>query len=90
MTYEIKECSPQAKAKIKTHEDKVGISINEHVLTKYPFDSLHIGQCFTIPIAEANEFSLRITASSRGKKTGKKFSVIKHAAFNCVEVARIA
>ncbi len=90
MAYEIFDASPQAKAKIASYEDASGVSSNEHHHIKYPFDELKIGQCFTIPIADANETSLRLTASNRGKKTGKKFCVLKHKDFGCIEVARIA
>lgn len=90
MTYEILDASPQAKAKIVSYDDVAGTATNEHHRTKYPFDELKIGQCFTIPNNEANESSLRITSSNRGKKTGKKFCVLKHRDFNCIEVARIA
>ena len=90
MTYQIFDASPQAKAKIKSENDAIGTSCNEHHRIKYPFDELKIGQCFTVPIAEANEASLRLTAFNRSKKTGKKFSVLKHRDFGCVEVARIA
>lgn len=90
MKYEIFDASPQAKAKIVSYEDNAGTSANEHHRTKYPFDELKIGQCFTIPIDEASEQSLRITANNRAKKSGKKFTVLKHREFNCVEVARIA
>lgn len=89
MTYAIVECSPQAKAKI-TNATGAPAEPNNHHRTKYPFDALVIGQCFCVPIAEANETSLRLTATKKGKATSKKFSVIKHQSHGVVEVARIA
>lgn len=87
--YTIKECSPRAKAMIKSFDDAIGASVNEHHRTKYPFDELTIGQSFTVPILEANESSMRLSATRKGKETGKTFTVIKHRDFNCIEVARI-
>ncbi len=89
MSYPITECSPQAKAKIKSETGAPG-EANSHHRTKYPIDALNIGQCFCVPLAEANETSLRLTATKRGKATGRKFSVIKHTQPAVVEVARIA
>ena len=92
MTYPVVECSPQARAKIAPNQGELSLSveINTHHRSKYPIDQLQVGQSFTVPIAEANEASLRITASKRGKDTKKKFCVIKHPGFACFEVARIA
>ncbi|UVB02958.1 hypothetical protein PM396_gp35 [Xanthomonas phage vB_Xar_IVIA-DoCa1] len=90
MTYQIVESSPLAKARIKSYESTATVEQNTHHRTKYPIDELNIGQSFTVPLAEANETSLRITATNRGKKAGKKFCVIKHADYQCFEVARIA
>lgn len=92
MNYQIVECSPKARAKMKPNEgvEVPAEEVNEHHRTKYPTDALKVGQSFTVPIGEANEMSLRITASKRGKDTGKKFCVIKHAEYACFEVARLA
>ena len=92
MAYPIVESSPQAKAKIQPNAsaDVPAAEPNEHHRTKYPTDALNVGQSFTVPINEANEMSLRITASKRGKDSGKKFCVIKHAEYGCFEVARLA
>ena len=77
MKYAIGECSPKAKEKIvEGIEDSVGVTNNTHHRTKYPFDALLIGQCFTVPDAEANETSLRQLAVTRGRATKKKFSVL--------------
>ena len=93
MAYEVIKSSPQALAKMKpealANDETAPSVVNVHHRTKYPIDALHVGYSFTVPIAEANEASLRLTASARGKKTGKKFAVIKHREFNCIEVARI-
>jgi len=90
MSYEIIEASPEAKAKITSYDDVKQPFDNDHYRSKYPFDALKIGQCFTVLSAEANENSIRLTATNRGKKSGKKFTVIKHKDFKLIEVARIA
>lgn len=85
------EASPEAKSKIvEGTVDAVGITINVHHKVKYPLAELKIGQCFTIPIAECNETSVRVTANKFGRTYGKKFSVIKHPTHGIYEVARIA
>ncbi len=92
MAYEIKDASPKAKFKIAEGAEgtaKPAEEIKPHHLAKYPFDALALGQCFTVPIDEANEMSLRMLSSTRGKKVGKKFTVIKHHEYACIEVARI-
>ncbi len=93
MNYEIKDASPKAKFKIAEGAEGVARAVDDstpHHLAKYPFDALAVGQCFTVPIGEANEMSLRMLSSQRGKKVGKKFTVIKHYEYACIEVARIA
>ncbi len=62
---------------------------NNHRNVKYPFDSLNVGMCFTVPIAEANETSLRLTSCRKTKEGTKRFTVIKHKEHGCIEVARI-
>lgn len=90
-TFEIKECSPIATKLIKSRDDNVGTSEPTHRNTVYPFQMLKIGECFTIPYdMKVNEIVLRNTASLKGKKQGKKFSVIKHDDYQCFEIARIA
>lgn len=90
MEYRIIEASPEAKAKIEVSENAKPAFVNEHHRTKYPIDELNVGQCFVVPVAEANEVSLRLTSYKVGKKSGKKFCVIKHKDYGLVEVARIA
>lgn len=91
MSYPVVDCSPKARAKIveSTEGLPAPVEINTHHRTKYPIDQLHVGQSFTVPLAEANEASLRLTASKRGKDSKKRFCVIKHAEYACFEVARI-
>lgn len=92
MSYSIVECSASARAKIKpqAEQSSATVEVNTHHRSKYPIDELHVGQAFAVAFNEANEASLRLTASTRGKKTGKKFCVIKHVDFTCFEIARIA
>lgn len=90
MEYQVIEASPKAKAKIQSYEDAIGIEASDHQRQKYPWPFMRIGQAFAVPLAEGNEASLRNGAAQYGKKTKKKFTVIRHAEFNCFEVARIA
>lgn len=76
---------------MKTTEDKIGVASGEaHHRTKYPFDFLPLGMCFTLPIEGTNEVSIRNQATRWKQKSGKEFTVIKHAKHSCFEVARIA
>lgn len=91
MTYAIIECSPKARTKIVSFEDAIGVEDEAtHQRQKYPWPLMKIGQSFTVPLAEGNEASLRNGAAQYAKKTGKKFTVIRHGEYNCFEVARIA
>lgn len=91
MAYEVIECSPKARGKIASFEDAIGTETElSHQRSKYPWPLLKIGQSFTVPLAEGNEASLRNGAAQYAKKTGKKFTVIRHGEYACFEVARIA
>lgn len=90
MNYPIYPASPDAMSKIKCEiVDKGDTFENTHHLIKYPFDQLRIGECFTVGMSDANEFSLRITANKTAKRTNKLFTVIKHKDLGLVEVARV-
>lgn len=91
MTYSIYECSPKARAKIESEEDKYGVdSALNHYRSKYPLPLLRIGEAFAVPFTEGLEASVRNSAAIYGKKTGKKFTVISHKKAAVLEVARIA
>lgn len=91
MFYEIIECSPKALAKIKSLKDTIGVEEEfTHQRQKYPWGFLKIGQAFTVALSEGNEASLRNGAAQYSKKTGKKFTVIRHGNYACFEIARIA
>jgi hypothetical protein len=90
MSFEILPASPEAMRKIKCEiVDKGDTFKNEHHRARYPFDSLKIGECFTFKIGEFSESSVRLSAFNVGKKTAKKFTVIKHKDLDLIEVARI-
>lgn len=92
MSYSIYECSPKAKVKIKddAYDDPKPVATEKHYRTKYPFGSLTVGQCFTIPIAEVNEVSLRNACSIYAKRAEKTFTIIRHNEHGVIECARIA
>lgn len=84
------DCSPEAKEKIKTTEDKVGLKPKGKSWAKYPWDSMAIGKCFVLPFEAGKDKSLRTLASQQKTKLGKEFIVIKHKELKIFEVARIA
>lgn len=86
----IVESSDRAKLRITSYEDKVGVSFAVQPQTIYPLDRLSIGQSLEISFAEANEKSLRVLVVVKGKKSNKKFAVLKHRGLPFFEVARIA
>jgi len=91
MSYNIVDCSPKARSKIESFEDTKGVEdALTHQRSKYPYQLLKIGQAFTVPLSEGNEASLRNGASQHAKKSGKRYTVIRHAEYACFEVARIA
>ena len=91
MSYEVMECSPKARSKIKSFEDALGVDAElTHHRSKYPCALLKIGQSFAVWLSEANEASLRNGASQFSKKTGKKFAVIRHPEYGWFECVRIA
>ena len=90
MKYEVVESSPKAKELIKTTEDKIGVTVEVAAQTRHPFDRMHIAQSFAVPYDGSNENSLRSLASMKSKKTGKRFTVLKHDDLRVFEVARIA
>lgn len=59
---------------------------------EYPFDTLNVGQSFLVPFASGVvEGTLRMVVSRRNRRDKpKRYSVIKHEAHSCYEVARIA
>lgn len=89
MAYEIYACSDKARAKIEATEDKFGLDEAKHHRIKYPFHDMHIGSAFAVPFAEGSEASVRNCASAYARKTGKKFTVIRHNEAGVLEVARI-
>lgn len=92
MNYKIYDCSDKARKKIAEGvEDKYGVeSLLSHHRSKYPLPLLHIGQAFAVPVAEGLDASVRNAASIYSKKTGKKFTIIRHKDAGVLEVARIA
>jgi len=95
MTYPIYDCSPQAQKLIDKQPTAsaprmVETSVNTHHRVKYPFSELAVGKSFSVALAEANEMSLRNLSYKWGKELNKKFAVIKHKDYGCIEVARIA
>ena len=82
-TIQIVKSSPQAEAIAK---NPLTSAVGQK---RYPFDSLEVGQSFTLPKAEAKIASLKVIAS-RKSKNGKRYTVIEHESPPVVEVARIS
>jgi hypothetical protein len=79
MDIKITESSPKALANKKTHENEL-----------YPFESLQVGQSFTVPTEEISWKSLRICVYQRNKKKLKRFAFVKHDDLGLCEVARLS
>lgn len=90
MVYQIGDCSPEAQKRIVSMVDTVGINDETTSSTKYPFGKLLIGKAFIVPFESTSEQNMRRLASLYGRMFTKTFTVIKHNAHNCYEVARIA
>lgn len=89
--HEIVNASPQAIAMIAIDAIQLPRDKDEPN-AKYPFKSLQIGESFVIPLDEiklGDLSSLRSSASINNKRLGRKFKVIIHDEYKCVEVARI-
>jgi len=82
--------SERAKRKIVSYTDPIGPKFEIANQTMYPIDRLLIGFSLAVPFNEANEKSLRVLTSIKGRKTGKRFTVLKHDDVQLYEVARIA
>jgi hypothetical protein len=89
VSYPVHEASPKAKAMIAEGTAPKGdMFVNTHHRSKYKFEQIEVGYCFTCPLTES-ETSLRNLAGRYGKKLGRKFAVLKHNDFGVFEVARI-
>ena len=86
----IYDCSPQAKEKIKSFDDKIGLEPDAKLWAKYPWGRMAIGKCFCLPFEAGKDKSLRTSAAQQKTKTGKSFIVIKHNELKIFEVARVA
>lgn len=95
MPYRIVASSPKAIDRITVAKangvwiDTFKTGPESKSFTKYPMNSLHIGESLEIPIEGVNEASLRVAASNRSRNTGKKFIVLKHTEIGMLELARI-
>lgn len=89
--YNVCRASPRALQLIDEGNDKPkgDTFVNTHHRSKYKFEQIDIGYCFTVPFAEANENSLRQMSLIHGKKLKRKFTVIKHNDHGLFEIARI-
>lgn len=55
---------------------------------RYPFDALHVGECFLVPADAISQHSIRARAS--GAHYGRRYRVITHVDKRVYEVVRIA
>lgn len=91
--YQILQASPKALAKCDADQIGRGERIEGPPNSKYPFRELLTGDCFVINFGDMEPSTLanlRSLASSYGRKLCRKFVVIIHKEYNCVEVARIS
>lgn len=91
MNYAVVQCSQKASMKInKTRaQPDAPAYVNTSALVKYPIDQLEVGQAFAVKYEDSHEGSLRTIVYVRGKKDGKKFTIIRHNDIGVYEVARI-
>lgn len=91
--YEVIDASPKALALCDASKVKQGERTEDKSNAKYPFNSLLVGESFAVPFADTTPgtlASLRSSASSFGRLHKRKYRVIVHNEFSCVEIARIA
>lgn len=91
--YEVIDASPKALALCDASKVKQGERLEDKANAKYPFNSLLVGESFAVPFADAGPGtlqSLRSSATSYSKWLNRKYRVIIHNEFSCIEVARIA
>lgn len=87
------DASPAMLALCNVGKIKQGERDQAEYNSKYPVKALRVGESFTLPYAGMKPGalqSLRSLASSNGKKLNRKFKVVIHQNYNCVEFARIA
>lgn len=90
--YEVIDASPKALAFCNVADVKQGEREAIKANAKYPFESLRVGESFAIQFADMNPGTLqsvRSSASLNGKKLSRKFKILTHNEYNCVEVARL-
>lgn len=91
--YKVIDASPKALALCDASKIKQGERMEDKPNAKYPFNSLLIGESFAVPFADTTPgtlASLRSSASSYSKWLSRKYRVIIHNEFSCVEIARVA
>lgn len=93
--WQIYPASPKVLAKCDAEKIGFGVaSRNQNKpQSKYPFAELLIGECFILGFAELDPttiVNLRGAARNAGKRLERKFTVVIHKQYECVEVARIA
>ena len=93
--YKIFPASPKVLAKCDA--EKIGVGITTRGVgapqAKYPFAELLIGECFIVDFSELEPTTLqnlRTGAFNNSKRRSRKFIVVVHKEYHCVEVARIA
>ena len=83
--FEIIESSPVAMAMHKEKPSARGQSFE-----KYPFNSLNLGDSFTVPFEFEKWKALRANVHNRNARSnGKEFAFIRHEELKLFEIARI-
>lgn len=81
--YAIHPASPQAQDHISKRQPR------ERPGSVYPFASLGVGQCFTVPMAEAKPKTLETLCSLLAPHLNMRFKIFKHESHGLIEVARV-
>ena len=89
MTYTLQPCSPKAAEKIQSYESALPVEAALTGRQVYPFELMNVGTCFIVPLDSNAAKHIRVRVSEKNKASEKRFIVIKHDEFECLEVARV-
>lgn len=89
LSYPIQPCSPKARERIVTQVSDKPVETELTGKTQYPFNMMQIGECFIVRFDDKAVNAIRVRVSERNRKGDKRFTVLKHDEYKCLEIARI-
>lgn len=81
--YAIHPASPRAMDHISKRQPR------ERPGSAYPFALMSVGECFTIPMADAKHKTLETLCSLLAPHLNMRFKIFKHPEHGLIEVARV-